>query len=102
MKAESGAVQVDDLISSNVYNLPSEAREALCSDEVSAKSKLSVTNVASIDIVPAAFSLHSTKLSIEVQPSLSIPPRPIYHPAVIKACQIMHGKLPSQLSSEEI
>ena len=69
---------------------------------MSAKSKLSVTNVASIDIVPEAFSLQSTKLSIEVQLSLSIPPQPIYHPAVIEACQIMHGKLPSQLSSEEI
>ena len=31
----------------------------------------------------------------------SIPPRDIYHPAIISACKAFHGKHPSQLTPEE-
>ena len=41
-------------------------------------------------------------LSVDLQPSLSIPPRPVYHPAIINACKEMFGKTPSQLNNEEI
>ena len=33
--------------------------------------------------------------------STSLPPRPIYHPAVINASKSMHGKHPSELNREE-
>ena len=40
-------------------------------------------------------------LSISKACSTSLPPRPIYHPAVINACKTMHGKHPSELSQKE-
>ena len=36
------------------------------------------------------------------QSSISIPPRPVYHPAINQACQAMFGKHPTSLTPEEV
>ena len=41
------------------------------------------------------------KFSIQKVQSTSIPPRGIYHPAIINACFAITGKHPSQLTAEE-
>ena len=41
------------------------------------------------------------KLSIQEVQSTSIPPRSIYHPAIINTCIAIIGKHPSQLTTEE-
>ena len=79
--------------------------EDLQSDPVSVatspkKSELSISKSTVIDISPVLPP--PPNLSIVVQPSLSIPPRPVYHPAIINACRGMFGKTPSQLNNEEI
>ena len=33
---------------------------------------------------------------------MSIPPRPVYHPAILNACNAMFGKHPSHMTQEEV
>ena len=63
-----------------------------------AKPELSVESLLSVDIPPGK----RPSLTIVSQPPTSIPPRKIYHPAVIKACYAITGKHhPSQLLPDE-
>ena len=41
------------------------------------------------------------KLVIQKVQTTSIPPKPVYHPAIIRACVSMFGKKPGELDSEE-
>ena len=41
-------------------------------------------------------------LNITKFQSISIPPRPVYHPAIVGACQRFFSKHPSELSQDEI
>ena len=64
---------------------------------------LSSTKLISVDIAPVeSHHLDKTKLSVVTQPSLSIPPRIIYHPTVINACYAILGKHPSNLTPTEV
>ena len=65
-----------------------------------APSNYSFHQVAHIDIAPVRSTLD--KLSINSQSSISIPPRPVYHPAIHQACQAMFGKHPTSLTPEEV
>ena len=66
----------------------------------SKKPNLSYKTLESVDIPSQIHS--AAKLSVVAQPSLSIPPRTIYHPAILNAVRSMHGKHPSELNTEEI
>ena len=57
---------------------------------------LAVSFQSSMDIPP-----NLKKMSIQIQ-STSIPPRPVYHPAIINACTAMFAKHPSQLQQDEV
>ena len=66
------------------------------------KPKLTTSKIISCDLSPEESShLSRPKLSITTQPSLSIPPRIIYHPTVVNACYAILGKHPSSLTPEE-
>ena len=41
------------------------------------------------------------KLVIQKVQTTSIPPKPVYHPGIIRACLSMFGKKPAELDSEE-
>ena len=80
-------------------------RDQLSSDPsigctLSLKPNLSCMTVAQIDIPPEPPT--SRELSIAKQPTVSIPPRSVYHPAVLNACNAMFGKHPSNLTPQEI
>ena len=67
------------------------------------KPTLSMKKIESIDISPEESPhLHKPKLSIVSQPTLYIPPRIIYHPAVVNACFAILGKHPSTLTPAEV
>ena len=67
------------------------------------KPKLSMKNLESIDISPEESPhLPKPKLSIVTQPTFSIQPRIIYHPAVVNACFAILGKHPSTLTPAEV
>ena len=57
-----------------------------------------VKTLAPIDIPPMKIQ----KLYILRSGATSIPPRPVYHPAIINASQAFFSKHPSQLTAEEI
>ena len=67
------------------------------SNEAKALPKLTTTKQVSVSYIPPAPILNLTK-----NLPISIPPRRIFHPAVINACQSMFKKHPSQLSPEEV
>ena len=62
--------------------------------------KLIATFQSSLDIPPIA--QEKPKLQVVKAQSTSIPPRPIYHPAIINACDAMFSKHPSKLVPEEV
>ena len=64
------------------------------------KPNLAVVKLPAIDIDPPC-PLSPPKLTIQPQHSVSIPPRRIYHPAVINACYSIIGKHPSQMTAAE-
>ena len=74
--------------------------EPMCAIPPARKSKLSMSTSAQIDIPPV--DLPPPNLSIQIQPAVSIPPRTVYHPAIINACQEMFGKTPGLLNHEEV
>ena len=59
---------------------------------------------AAVQAVPPPVVHHvpAKKLSICQVQTTSIPPKPVYHPAIIRACLSMFGKKPSELNNEEI
>ena len=59
---------------------------------------------AAVQAVPPPVGQHVPvkKLSICQVQTTSIPPKPVYHPAIIRACLSMFGKKPSELNDEEI
>ena len=57
-----------------------------------------VTFLPPIDIPPTK---KTPKLGTTKTGTTSIPPRPVYHPAIINASNAMFAKHPSQLTSEE-
>ena len=59
-----------------------------------------VTVLPPIDIPP--ITMQRPKLNIRKTGSTSIPPRPVYHPAIINASKAMFAKHPSQLTPEEV
>ena len=62
------------------------------------KPKLTLEKLSQVDIAPGKLPC----LSVVSQPVISIPPKKIYHPAVINACYAITGKQhPSQLLPEE-
>ena len=62
------------------------------------KPELSLEKLNPIGIAPK-----KPNLSIVTQPSISVPPKKIYHSAIIKACYAITGKdHPSQLLPEEV
>jgi hypothetical protein len=64
------------------------------------KPKLIATFQSSMDIPPT--TQEKPKLQVVKTQSTSIPPRPIYHPAIINASDAMFSKHPSQLVPEEV
>ena len=64
------------------------------------KPKLIATFQSSMDIPPT--TQEKPKLQVVKTQSTSIPPRPIYHPAIINASDAMFSKHPSQLLPEEV
>ena len=63
------------------------------------KPNLTLEKLAPVDIAPGKLPC----LSIESQPVISIPPKKIYHPAIINACYAITGKHhPNQLLPEEV
>ena len=90
----------DDQPTKEVANLSTEfiSTSALLTP---VKEELSFQKLESIDIVPVE-PPKNPSLSIQAQSSVSIPPRRIYHPAILKACENMHGKHPSQLTPDEV
>ena len=75
--------------------------EPMCAITPKRKSNLSVSTSTLIDIPPVD-PPQPPNLSIQIQPAVSIPPRTVFHPAIINACQEMFGKTPNQLNHEEI
>ena len=63
------------------------------------KSNLVISTMPSIDIPPNPKKI--TNLNIEKCQSISIPPRPVYHPAIINACQRFFAKDPRELTQDE-
>ena len=59
--------------------------------------KLNAASQVSVDVLPKTHNLSFANTA-----SISIPPRQIFHPAIIKASLSMHGKHPSELSQREI
>ena len=59
-----------------------------------AKQNLSTNKLPSLDIAPDD-PMTMPKLSVVKQPSVSLPPGTIYHPATINACFAILGKHPS-------
>ena len=59
---------------------------------------LSISGTTPINIEPAS---KRNKLVIQQVQTTSIPPKPVYHPAIIRACLSMFGKKPAELDSEE-
>ena len=62
------------------------------------KPQLVITALPSYNVHPVA---PKKPLSLDRVESTSIPPRTIYHPAIINACKSMHGKHPSELDPDE-
>ena len=56
--------------------------------------------VSEVDIAPMNSSC--ANLTRETQCTISIPPKPVYHPAIINACKAMHDKHPDELNKEEV
>ena len=63
------------------------------------KPLLETIHLPDIDIPP---TIQRTELELVRFPPISIPPRPIYHPAIIIACQDMFAKHPSALLPKEV
>ena len=63
------------------------------------QSNLVVSNPSSINIPPNLKNMSS--LNIIKSQSISIPPRPVYHPAIINACIKFFAKHPSELRRDE-
>ena len=61
---------------------------------------LVVSFQSSMDIPPNLKKM--SKLNIVTIQSTSIPPRPVYHPAIINACTAMFAKHPSELRQDEV
>jgi hypothetical protein len=59
---------------------------------------LDVSPPSSIDIPPNIKKMPTLRI-VKFQ-STSIPPRPVYHPAIINACTAMFSKHPSRLTEE--
>ena len=55
-----------------------------------------------VDVACQAANFHRSKLSISECVTTSIPPRPIYHPAIINASMAFFKKHPSNLTEDEI
>ena len=80
------------------------------------KPRLSKSHQQSVSILPSKPSLKTMSLpDIDIPPSMqkaelefarlcsiSIPPRPIYHPAIVNACKDMFDKHPSSLLPNEV
>ena len=64
------------------------------------RQKLVSSLLSSIDIPPV--NKEQPKLDIIKSRSISIPPRPVYHPAIINACDAMFAKHPSKLDPDEV
>ena len=54
------------------------------------------------DATTETLPLKRPNLTISTNASISIPPRPVYHPAIINASQSFYMKHPSELTEEEI
>ena len=54
--------------------------------------------LSSIDIPPVVKKISN----LNIVKSISIPPRPVYHPTIINACTAMFAKHPSQLRPHEV
>ena len=64
------------------------------------QSNLVVYIPSSINIPPNLKKM--SNLNIIKSQSISIPPRPVYHPAIINACQRFFVKHPSELRQDEV
>ena len=64
------------------------------------KPKLSTTNLDSVSIPPSMPKL--SNLSVHSVQQTSIPPKQVFHPAIIRATLSMFGKKPDCLSAEEV
>ena len=63
-------------------------------------AKLSVTSPSSISLPPCP--LRKLNLNVSAATVTSIPPRPVYHPAIVKASLSLFNKHPRALSAAEI
>ena len=61
---------------------------------------LAVSFQSSMDIPPNSQKMPNLNI-VKIQ-SISIPPRPVYHPAIINACSAMFDKHPSKLRQDEV
>ena len=59
---------------------------------------LSIYNTASINVEPESKKKHFVIQQVQ---TTSIPPKPVYHPGIIRASLSMFGKKPAELESEE-
>ena len=64
------------------------------------QSNLVVSSPSSINIPPNLKKM--SNLNIIKSQSISIPPRPVYHPVIIKACQRFFAKHPSELRQDKV
>ena len=64
------------------------------------QSNLVVSTPSSISIPPNLKKMSS--LNIVKSRSISIPPRPVYHPAIINSCIKFFAKHPSELGQDEV
>ena len=63
-------------------------------------AKLSLTSPSSISLPPCPLKKHN--LTVSTATVTSIPPRPVYHPAIVKASMSLFSKHPRALSAVEI
>ena len=86
-----------DLVTSSSQLLPDKLK--MIDRATLTKPELSMESLPSVDIPPGK----RPTLSIAAQSPTSIPPRIIYHPAIINACYAITGKhLPSKLLPDEV
>ena len=86
-----------DTVSPNVDKIMDDP--ILSFQDKTCPTELTVKKLAPIDIAPEIPP--RPNLSIVSQPSISIPPRTVYHPTIINAYYAILGKHPSSLSPTE-
>jgi hypothetical protein len=79
---------------------------AICPQQIvsviPSKPRLSISTLPSIDIPPSPPRPNLARLDIKAVQCTSIPPKPFFRPAIIRASLSMFEKKPGELNAEEI